>query len=482
MTFHKGLFAGLAIIAIAGCSEPPRTGIAGVSDAMGATNLNSIQYSGSGSNFGFGQAYLPGEKWPRFEQRRYTVSANYQTPGMKLDTVRSQGEHPPHGGAAQPVAADQRNVQVVSGAFAWNESGNQATPAPEAATDRTLQLWATPHGVIKAALANNATMQGNTITFSVDGREITATVNAENLVEKVAFQRSSEVVGDYPVEITYSDYADYGSVKFPHHIVQTEDGFPTLDVTINSVTPNAAVALDAPMNVQQAPAPPAVPEVTMDKIGDGVWYVHADGVHSWAVEFRDYIVAVEGIGRDARSLAVNDAIRKQFPNKPIRYVINTHAHYDHAGGLRTYVAQGITIVTQEANKPFFEQAWARPHTIAPDTLSKEPKAPVFETVAEKKVITDGRQTLEIYHMKGSGHNGANLIVYQPRDGLLFWGDGYNPPAGDQITDPARTPEYGIDIYRNVTELKLNVKTIAPAHGAGARPYDNLKKAIGMMEP
>jgi glyoxylase-like metal-dependent hydrolase (beta-lactamase superfamily II) len=484
MWLQRGIVAGLTVFSIAACSsEPPRTGLAAVSDAMGATNLNSIVYSASGSNFGFGQAYMPGEKWPRFVQRRYDVSINYQTPAMKLDAVRSQGEHPPHGGAAQPVAADQRTVQVVSGNYAWSEGGDQATPNPGTATERALSLWATPHGVIKAAMANNGTLDGNSIAFNVDGREIKATLNAENLVEKVMFQRSSEVVGDYPVEIDYSDYADYGGVKFPRHIVQTEDGFPTLDVMVSGVTPNAAVALEAPMNVQQAPPPPELPPVTSDKLADGVWYMHADGVHSWAVEFRDYIVAVEGIGRDARSIAVNDEIRKLIPNKPIRYVVNTHAHYDHAGGLRTYVAQGITIVTDEQNKAFYEQVWARPHTISPDSLSKEPKAPVFDTInADKKVITDGRQTLEIYRKKNAGHNGADLLVYLPRAGIVFWGDGYNPPAGDDPVDPARTPEYGLDLFRNITDRKLNGKTVPPTPGAAPRPYDNLKKAIGVMAP
>src|SRR5262249_20279355 len=162
----------------------------------------------------------------------------------------------------------------------------------------------------------------------------------------------------------YSNYADYGGVKFPTHIVQTEDGSPTLDVNIRDVKPNAPVTVDVPANVPTAAPPPATPPVRMEKLADGVWYVNAQGVWSWAVEFKDYTVAVEGIGSEARSLAVNEAIIKQIPNKPIRYVVNTHAHYDHAGGLRTYVAQGVTIVTQERNKPFFEQAWARPRTIA----------------------------------------------------------------------------------------------------------------------
>jgi len=465
---------------IAGCSPQEPTGIAAAADAMGATNLNTIEYSGSGSLFGFGQAYLPGEAWPRFVQRSYRVSVNYQTPAMQLDTTRSQALFPPHGGAAQPVAGDQRTVVAVSDKFAWTEGGAQVVPNPAAVGDRSRVMWATPHGAIKAAIANGGTLDGKTIAFKLDKRDFKVTLNDQNLVEKVNYLNTNEVIGDYPVEITYSDYADYGGVKFPKHIVQTDDGFPTLDIQIDEVRPNAAVTIDVPANVPTAPPPPAAPMVTMDKLADGVWYVNADGARSWAVEFKDYIVAVEGIGREARSVAVNEAIVKAIPNKPIKYVVNTHAHYDHAGGLRTYVAQGVTVVTQETNKPFFEQVWARPRTIAPDLLAKAPRPPMFETVADKKVITDGAQTLEIYRMENSGHNGANLIVYHPKAGLVFWGDGYNPPEGNDPRDFARTPEYGLDLYRNITELNLNVKTIAPAHGAGARPFDNLKKAIGMM--
>jgi glyoxylase-like metal-dependent hydrolase (beta-lactamase superfamily II) len=486
MQMHRITMAGLAVaVTMWGCAQQQQaqtSGLEGVANAMGATNLNSIEYEGSGSLYGFGQAYIPGEEWPRFVQRSYVMQINYQTPAMRLNTVRSQGEHPPRGGAAQPVAADQRTINVVSGKNAWGEAGQQANPNNEAAGDRLRALWATPHGVIKGAMANSGMLNGKEITFSADGREMKATLNDQNLVETVTYQLSSEVVGDYPVEVTYSDYADYNGVKFPKHIVQKEDGFPTLDIMINAVRPNAPVQIDVPANVASAPAAPAAIEVTSDKLADGVWYMHAQGVHSWAVEFRDYIVAVEGIASDARSVAVNEEIHKLIPNKPIRYVVNTHAHYDHAGGLRTYVAQGTTIVTQEANKAFFEKVWARPHTIAPDTLQKEPKAPVFDTVAEKKVLTDGRKTIEIYHMKNSGHNQNNLIVYMPREGLIYWGDGYNPPAGESPIDPARTPEYGIDLYRNIMDLKLNVKTIAPAHGAGAKPFDNLKKAIGVMTP
>ncbi len=476
----RGIIAGIAItMSILGCTQQ-RTGIAAVADAMGATNLNSIEYSGSGELFGFGQAYIPGERWPRFIQRSYNVAVNYQTPAMRMNTVRSQGEFPPRGGAAQPVGADQRTIQVVSGKYAWTEGGPQPNPNPNAVADRLRQLWATPHGVVKAAMANDGKFEGNVVTFKLDGREIKATLNDQNLVQKVSFLGTNEVIGDFADEITYSDYADFSGIKFPTHIVETQADFPILDVKINEVKPNVAVTLNVPENVAQAPAPPAKPAVNVQKLADGVLYLTAAGISSWAVEFKDYVVAVEGPNGEARSLAVNEEIQKRIPNKPIKYVVNTHAHYDHAGGLRTYVAQGITVITHERNKPFFETVWASPRTVAPDMLSQNPKPAVFETVQEKKVITDGTRTLELYHLQNSGHNVATLIAYLPKEALLYYGDGYNPPSGDNPIDPARTPEYGIDLYRNVTLLNLNIKTIAPAHSTRPVPFDNLKKAIGLL--
>ena len=412
------VIGGIAIaIFIVGCTQQ-RTGISTVADAMGATNLNSIEYSGSGELFGFGQAYVPGERWPRFIQRSYNVAINYQTPAMRMNTVRSQGEFPPRGGAAQPVGADQRAIQVVSGKYAWTEGGAQPNPNPNAVADRLRQLWTTPHGVVKAAMVNGGKLEGNVITFKLDEREIKATVNDQNLIQKVTFLGSNEVIGDFADEITYSDYADFKGVKFPTHIVETQADFPILDVKINDVKPNAAIAINVPENVPQAPAPPAKPAVNVQKLAEGVWYLTAAGVSSWAIEFKDYVVAVEGPNGEARSLAVNEEIQKRIPNKPIKYVVNTHAHYDHAGGLRTYVAQGITVITHETNKPFFEKVWSQPRTIAPDTLSQNPKPAVFETVQEKKVITDGTRIMELYHLQNSGHNVATLIAYLPKGGAL----------------------------------------------------------------
>jgi len=477
MRIHWMAIAGMAVM-LSTASHAQTNRLAAVAEAMGATTLNTIQFTGSGNVFSFGQAFEPGERWPRFIQRVYNAGINYQAPAMAVVQVRSQGEHPPRGGGAQAVGADQSTISVVSGNFAWQQAGNLTIPNPAAVDDRLHQLWATPHGVIKAALANAGRVDGNTVTVSIDGREFKATLNAQNLVEKVSYLSTNEVVGDYPVEMAYTDYADFGRIKFPRHIVQTEDGHPTLDITISEVKPNAPVLIGVPANVLTAP-PPTL-QVSVDKLADGVWYFGTPNARNWAVEFADHVVVVEGIGSEAHSLAVMDQIAKLIPNKPIRYVINTHAHYDHAGGLRTYVAKGVTVVTHERNKPFFEKVWARPRTIAPDLLSKSPKPAILETVSDKKVMTDGTRTIEIYFMQGTSHNVANLMVYMPKEGLLYWGDGYNPPVGNDPRDFGRTPEQMIDLYRIITTNNLDVKTIAPAHGSGAKPFDNLKKAIGLI--
>jgi len=475
MRTMTAVVAGLAlVVAMAGCSA--KTGVAAAADAMGATNLNSIQFSGSGTNYAYGQAYTPNGAWPRFEVKNYIAAVDYQAPAMRLEMLRAQGEHPPKGGGAQPFAIDQRTIQVVNGTNAWSEGGAQPAPNRGAETERRRAIWLTPHGLVKAAVASNVTGEGNTFVVKAEGRDVKVTLNSQNLVERAEYLTTNSVVGDVPVEVTYSDYAQFGTIQFPKHIVEKQDGFPTLDITVNDVQPNAAVSLPVPQNVASAPAPPAAPMVTIDKVAEGVWSINGAGTRSTAVEFADHIVMLEGPTSDARSKAANDLVRMTIPNKPIKYVVNTHAHYDHAGGLREYVAEGITVITHESNKAFFEEVWARPRTLE-DTAPTSNK-PTIETVGDKRVLSDRTRTIELYHLPGHGHHTGQLIAYLPKERILLYGDGYNPPAGDEIRTPERGPDYAAQMVQRVQELKLNPERIAPVHGRVV-PYKNLLMAFNL---
>ena len=68
--------------------------------AMGASTLQSIRYTGSGTNNSLGQAFTPGGPWPRFRVKQYTALVNYTVPVMRQEIVRIDDEYPPRGGGA----------------------------------------------------------------------------------------------------------------------------------------------------------------------------------------------------------------------------------------------------------------------------------------------------------------------------------------------------------------------------------------------
>ena len=144
-------------------------------NTLGANRIKTLQIVGSGANFSVGQNYLPNQPWPRVDVKSFTESINYDTGSMRIDLVRQMGATMPRGGGA-PFFGEQRQTQLVSGDYAWNlgapganGAAPMAAPAPDAAPERMLALWATPVGFVKAAMMNNATVKGNTVSFTAGG-------------------------------------------------------------------------------------------------------------------------------------------------------------------------------------------------------------------------------------------------------------------------------------------------------------------------
>ncbi len=146
-----------------------------------------------------------------------------------------------------------------------------------------------------------------------------------------------------------------------------------------------------------------------------MWYLAGTpDPNSQLVEFRDFTVLIESSVTEARALANIAEAKRVVPNKPLRYHVNSHHHGDHAAGLRAFIAEGATIVTHEMNKRFYEQIVLKaPRTLAPDTLSKNPRAATFMYVRDKQVITDGDRTLEVYTV-ANGHAANLLMAYLPQ--------------------------------------------------------------------
>src|SRR3984893_6566185 len=276
------------------------------------------------------------------------------------------------------------------------------------------------------------------------------------------------------VETTFSNYKDYNGLKFPTTIVQKQGGHPVFDLKVTAVKANTGLSLSVPDAVKTATISPV--KVTSQKIADGNWFLVRGAHQNGLLEYPNYLVMIEAPLTEARSLAVIDEAKKLVPNKPIKYLINTHAHFDHSGGVRTYVAEGATVITNEINVPFYEKAWTAPRTLVPDNLSKGAKEANFLPVKEKYVLSEGNQTLEIFHENGSMHNGGMLIVYFPKDKILEEADDYTTDLPD-VPPPSGSGAGGFiaNLVKQVQALKLDVETVAPMHGI-VEPYSEVQKA------
>ena len=194
------------------------------------------------------------------------------------------------------------------------------------------------------------------------------------MVEKVETWIDDALFGDLLFDSVNSDYKDFGGVKFPTRIIQNQGGYPIFDLRISDVKPNAPVTIQAAQGgggggAAAAAGAAAAGDAPTEKLGDGVYLV-SGGYAALVVDFKPYIVVIEGGQSEERSDAVIAAAKKLIPKKRIRYVVNTHHHIDHSRGLRRYVAEGATIVTHRINAPYFERVFAAPKTLNPDALSR----------------------------------------------------------------------------------------------------------------
>jgi len=480
---HRSIYTavGLAVaLTGAGCSLLQPQGLQAASEASGADSIKSIEFSGTGRWYQFGQAPNPDLSWPPFDVKNFTADINYDTASARVQITRSQVVEP---GRLRPAPVEQKVDQYVSGGTAWNvaAAGNAApapTAQPAAVEERLAEIWASPQGFLKAAQANSAVSKavesGTEVSFSIaDKYRYVGTINANNQVERVQTWIDNPVLGDTLVETQYTDYKDFGGIQFPAHIVRSQGGYPVLDINVSAVKANPAVDIAVPQQVAKAPAV----VVTPNKLADGVYYLTGGSHHSVAIDQRDHIVLVEAPQNEERSQAVIAKLKEIIPNKPIKYLVNTHAHFDHSGGLRTFVDEGAAIVTLQPNQTYYEKVWAAPHTINPDRLAKSLKPARFESFTGKHVLSDGKRNIEIHSIAGSGHNDAFVLVYLPNEKILVEADAYTPPAANAPT-PAKPNPYSVNLYQNIQKLKLDVGQIAALHGPRVVTLADLRTAIG----
>jgi glyoxylase-like metal-dependent hydrolase (beta-lactamase superfamily II) len=317
---------------------------------------------------------------------------------------------------------------------------------------------------------------------------------------RVIYTEDDPIYGDTLNELAFAEWRDYNGIRLPQTMAFFVNGNKIREERARNIINNpkldeASLAVPADIKAQAANGEPIVSQWPLRRVVMGVGYQDfgreqkvdiveaAPGVyqikgsthHSLAVEMKDHIVVVEAPLFEERSLAVMKALEAKIPGKPIKYLVMTHFHIDHSGGIRAYAAKGATIITQDGNVDFVKTVLSRPKTIRPDSLAKAANImPNVEGMKDMKSLTDGERTIELREVQNP-HSSGMLVAYLPKEKLLFVSDLFTP--GTPV-DPSN--KNGVDnaaaLYTGITGAKLDVARIVGGHGDIAPAADLAKVA------
>ena len=455
-------------------------GLGEIATAMGVDKVQTIEITGSGFRNAVGQSHVPTKPWPKFNLKSYRLVINYGTASMTAERAITQWENPPFGGGRQPVRGVQKRIGGLRADKGWRLRRGRVGPSRSTSGSHHT-LWTTPIGVVKAAQAANAEVKMReaggkmytTVSFGKKGafKALAWFDTKLNFLRGVEAEVANSVFGDMRVVTLYSDYKDFDGVKFPTKITRTSEGFPSLELNVTSVKINVPADITVPDGLR-----PARHRVKVDEVAEGIFFLTGGSHNSIAIEMSDHVILFEAPLNDGRSKALVESVTETIPGKPIRFVVNTHHHFDHPGGLRGMAATGATIVTHEGNVAFFKRIYAKPTRVKPDALANSKYRAKFVGVADKHRMTDGDRTLELYRLLGNRHNGGLLIGYLPKEKIMMVADAY---SGRRVREgPANKVSHNAaNLWENLQRLNLDIEIVLPMHGS-KREIEQVRFAAG----
>lgn len=282
------------------------------------------------------------------------------------------------------------------------------------------------------------------------------------------------VLGDRRNSAMYTRWADAGGLKLPREIDSEANGRLVQHTVITAASTNAAVdeslfgIPDSIARRAQRGAVPAAPIVVqLVEIGPNVWRAEGQTHHSLVVKQGNGLLVVEMPQSSARSKAVLDTLKSRFPGVPVRVAVNTHHHWDHSGGVREYLAQGIPVVTHRRNVDFLRGVAAAKKTVAPDALSRSARVPVVRAATDTLAIGTGDTRVEFMELPNTHVEGL-LVAYMPALRILFVADVVQP-------GPGMSPVGSREVAALVRSRGIAVDRVVGAH-AGIVPWSDILAA------
>lgn len=200
------------------------------------------------------------------------------------------------------------------------------------------------------------------------------------------------------------------------------------------------------------------------ELSPGVQHVTGGLNHSLLVEMRNHLIVFDAPVSDGHSKWVLDTARTKYPGKPVKYLVLTHHHMDHAGGLRAYAAQGATIVAGRGTAAHYKRVLAAPFTRNPDLAPRDLRATPIVEVRDKHVLTDGSREVHVYVIEPNPHADGLLIGYLPETRLGFVTDIWSPGVG---APPDKLNPALAALVAGVKRAGISPQRFAGGHGAVA---------------
>lgn len=471
------------VLILAGCASSPEQAIVNdTASALGGAEkiqtVNSLVVEVTGEQGNMGQGLTPDSPLPVFKVTEGRLAFDFAQQRWRTNVTRIPT-------FVTANTAPQTQIQGLDESVAYNvaANGTAARVSDEVAKDRRMMMYQHPVAILRAALAEGSqltnprkegtddvvditTTQGDKLTLFVDSN-----TKLPSKVVSITANNANWPLGDAVAETSFADYVDVDGVKVPGRITSKINNQMTSDFQVSKTAINGDSGdLAAPEAAKSAAVPTLTAMVTAEEVSKGIWYLAGQSHHSVLVEFADYLALIEAPQNEVRVSAVLDKVKELKPDKPLRYVINTHHHFDHSGGIRRAMAEDVTIITHAANKAFYEEIATRPATLLAEKMS--PKAAKVEGVSDKYELKDSTRTVEIYPIPNP-HSDSMLIVYFPAERLLVEADLYTPPAANAAPPPGFP--FAPSVVQAVQKFGLRPARVMPIHGFIV-PYNNLEAA------
>jgi glyoxylase-like metal-dependent hydrolase (beta-lactamase superfamily II) len=373
--------------------------------------------------------------------------------------------------AARAMMEGRPIDQGLDGSVAFDTAadGGARRLSREVAQRRRMELLANPVVAVRAALDTNSRVTNRRVeagltlvdVATAGGETFTlAVTDATGLPSWVRWVGPHENLGDLTYRAEFSAYEPVAGVWVPMSFNVVSDFKDNVQLRLHVdryVLDGDVGDLAAPAAVRSAPEPVPAYSVNAETVAPGVWLLSGNGgANSVLLEFADHLSLFEVPTSRAWTQALIEKARSVVPGKPVTEAITSHHHFDHTGGLRTAIAEGLTIITQTGNVAWFEDLARRRVEAFPDALSRSPKPLKTRGVDDHLRLSDSKLTVDIYRVVSNNHMAHGLMAFVPEHRLLIQGD---------LFDRNWEVYFWGDTYEaNLAYRKLDVERDVPIHG------------------